>query len=497
MKKIHSPTIFLQDILSLSREDADDLLQYESWWIESGEAISRSVDKHGTPWLKMFDETGKRIDRILYPAEYWTMLKKGYEAGHVWRVFEKKSLYPFFHFGYITSFFDPGLYCPYTVSLSTAIAIAKYGKGELATRAFQELTRQHNPSQGATWMTEIRGGSDLGYAVETRAFHVENRNYTLTGEKYFASNAGAEWALVAARPEGRPQNVRGLALFLVPRFRDDGSLNYRIRRLKDKIGTRSVPTGEVVLDQSHALLLGDEEQGIYLILEVLNISRVANSVASLAVAHRALSDAFTFAQHRIAFGKPILEHPLLRRQFRDFRELLLDAHALTWATVAHLEKVWNEHPPYSQTYFVFRLLAHLAKFWTAELAVNITRWAIEVYGGLGVLEEMNIERWLREALILPIWEGTSHRQILDGIEVMNKKHAHVLLLQNLEKYAPHQEIQQWHEQWQAFFDLPEPVQEEQSEFVFRTFAQWVARVFRKTHVSSSPHPEATPPSRPF
>src|SRR5213082_2689350 len=121
--------------------------------------------------------------------------------------------------------------------------------------------------EGATWMTEIKGGSDLGAAVETIA-RPAGDCWLLTGDKYFASNASAELAVVAARPEAAAAGVRGLALFLVARYRHGGELNYFIRRLKDKIGTR-VPTGEVELKQSQGYLLGSAESGIYLILEVL------------------------------------------------------------------------------------------------------------------------------------------------------------------------------------------------------------------------------------
>ena len=115
-------------------------------------------------------------------------------------------------------------------------------------------------------MTEVKGGSDLGANVETVAQRVQN-GWLLTGDKYFASNAGAELAVVAARPEGSPRTVRGLALYAVPRQRHDGQLNYFIRRLKDKIATRSVPTGEIELRESEAWMLGQPEYGIYLILK--------------------------------------------------------------------------------------------------------------------------------------------------------------------------------------------------------------------------------------
>jgi alkylation response protein AidB-like acyl-CoA dehydrogenase len=146
---------------------------------------------------------------------------------------------------YTISFHDPGICCPYTVSLGTALPLAKYGRTELQLCFLPQLSRKDDSVwQGATWMTEIKGGSDLGAAVETIA-RPSGDSWQLTGDKYFASNAGAELAVVAARPMGAAAGARGLALFLVPRFRKDGGLNYFIRRLKDKIATRSVPTGEI------------------------------------------------------------------------------------------------------------------------------------------------------------------------------------------------------------------------------------------------------------
>ncbi len=143
-------------------------------------------------------------------------------------------------------------------------------------------------------MTEIRGDSDLGANVETVAMRSGDA-WRLTGDKYFASNAGAELAVVASRPHGPPEGVRGLALFLVPRHRENGERNCFIRRLKDKVATRSVPTGKVELRYSEAHLLGAADGGIYLILEVLNVSRVANGFGSMAPAQRAIVGALSFA----------------------------------------------------------------------------------------------------------------------------------------------------------------------------------------------------------
>ena len=425
---LRSPSAFLRHLIGSTEYDSV-LQESEAWWKQEGQVISDAVDRARTPWIRMFDSAGKRVDEILYSPDYWRMLQQGYRAGVLWRGFQDRSLLPSFLLIYLTSFYDSGLSCPYTVSLSTALPLSKYGDAALKERFLPQLLRQDGTNwQGATWMTEIKGGSDLGSNVETVAVP-GGSTWRLSGDKYFSSNAGAELAVVAARPKGAPGGVRGLALFLLPRRRQSGELNYTIRRLKDKIATRSVPTGEVELRDSEAYLLGKPDEGIYLILEVLNVSRIANSIGSVALAQRAIADALNFAECRVAFGCRIIEHPLLRRQFDERINDLGNALALAWEAAKLLNEVWEERRPYSERYHLFRLMAHLAKYWTAEFAVQTAKWCMEVHGGLGVLEEFRVERWLREAMILAIWEGTAHRQLLDALEVIERKRAHHTLFE--------------------------------------------------------------------
>src|SRR6266853_2095684 len=437
LNALRSPVSFLQDRLQHIHH-RDVLEAEETWWKSEGVAISDAIDRAGTPWLRMFDRLGKRVDEILYPREYQMILRRGYRAGVVWRALEEKSLLSTYLLMYTISFHDPGICCPYTVSLGTAVPLAKYGSAELQARFLPQLWRKDDSVwQGATWMTEIKGGSDLGGAVETIARPAGDA-WRLSGEKYFTSNAGAELAVVAARPEGASAGVRGLALFLVPRFRKDGELNYFVRRLKDKIATRSVPTGEIELKDSEGYLLGSTDSGIYLILEVLNLSRVANSVVSVALAQRAMVGALSFAEQRTAFGKRILDHPLLRQQFE---------HRLTQLRLA--------------------------------FALDTAKWAMEVHGGLGVLAEYGVERWLREAMILAIWEGTSHRQILDGLEVMERKRAHKMLFRGLAEIAPSKELQDMESEVEQHLKLPPEEREALAETLFRKLAVFAAETLAR------------------
>ncbi len=474
-----SPVRFLEGHLGPLRAP-ESLARYEAFFETRGKAISEAVDRAGTPKLRMFDRFGNRVDEVVFPPDYRELVTKGYEAGVVFRAVEEGDLAASYQVGYVTSFYDAGLYCPHTVSLSTAIPLAKYGSAELRARYLPKLLRRDaSVWQGATWMTEAKGGSDLGAFVETMA-RPDGDRWLLTGEKFFTSNVGAELAIAAARPIGAAAGVRGLELFLVPQRLDDGSLNFRVRRLKDKIGTRSVPTGEVELEDSVAWHLGERGQGVYLVLEALNVSRVCNSIGAVALTQRALHEAWSFAEGRVAFGRPVAEQPLFARQARERHETLLDAFALAWEAVTLLSEVWRETPRYSDRYHLFRLVAHLAKYWTAEVAVQSAKWAMEAHGGAGILSDYPVERLFREAIILGIWEGTPHRQILDGMEVVERKRAHVPLLDGIGARGGNgvalamarAEVDEW-------LALPAERKEAESERVFTRLAATVARELRR------------------
>lgn len=414
------PVAFLAEELRL--RPPERLYAYQAWWETEGLPISLTIDRMGTPHLRQFNMRGERIDEIDYPPSYGYLLSSGYSAGVISEVAQRHDLRLSYMLGFVTSYYDTGLYCPYTVTLSTWVPLYKYFYGERREEFLTLLSRTEPPfGQGATWMTEIGGGSDLGAHVQTVARKGEGEMWFLTGDKYFASNVGADVAVVAARPEGAPAGVKGVALFVLAkeRLREVGR-NYTVRRLKDKIGTRSVPTGEVELRHSEAYVVGEARQGIYYILEVLNFSRVANAVGVVAHGLHALAQAYRFAQQRRLFGKFLVEQPLFRREIAYHYERLRWAGALAWLSEQWLETVWLEKPPYSERYALFRLLTHLAKFWTAKVALAAAQWGVEVWGGLGILSEFPAERFVRELMVTDIWEGTRHRHLIDGWEVLRR-----------------------------------------------------------------------------
>jgi acyl-CoA dehydrogenase len=141
LNALRSPRSFLQSRLpDIPHRDVLDA--EEGWWKSEGAAISSAIDRAGTPWLRMFDRLGKRVDEILYPNEYQTILRRGYRSGVVWRALEEKSLIPTYLLIYNISFHDPGICCPYTVSLGTVVPLAKYGSAELQARFLPQLLRK-------------------------------------------------------------------------------------------------------------------------------------------------------------------------------------------------------------------------------------------------------------------------------------------------------------------------------------------------------------------
>jgi alkylation response protein AidB-like acyl-CoA dehydrogenase len=374
--------------------------------------LADHVDKEAQPVLVMHDLSGRRVDRVrLSPAQealnrqLAAINRAPYQGG---------SWHHHFTLGYLLA--DPGLYCIQTISNATIYAIHKYAP-QFAGWKDQLLSGQ---AFGATWMTEIQGGSDLG-ANQLRAVP-EGTGWRLHGEKYFSSGAGlTDYAIVSARPDGAPAGPKGVALFLVPRLDSKGALNYRVRRLKEKLGTRAVPSGEVDFDQTEAHLIGRAEEGIYYILETLTLSRLANSCGAMGLARKAQMEVWFRTAERRAFGKALNEHPLIQRDMTDLAVRIAGGLALTFRAVAAWDQAWQESPPYSPRYQYARLLAHLAKARTAEHGVFCTQLAMELFGGVGFVEDFAIARLSREAMVMPIWEGSANVQALDTLEVLWRK----------------------------------------------------------------------------
>jgi alkylation response protein AidB-like acyl-CoA dehydrogenase len=391
----------------------DELREFGALAGSKAYEIADYIDHVAAPSLIMHDLDGQRVDRARLSPAHAALLK---EMAFINRPpYQGGSWHHHFAYGFLLA--DPGLYCSLIVTNQTAYAIYKYAP-ELNFWLDSLLSGE---MWGATWMTETQGGSDLG-ANTTLAMR-EDTTWRLYGtEKYFASNAGlADLALVTARPEGAPAGPKGIALFVVPRLDQQGSLNFHVRRLKAKSATRAVPTGEVELHGSQAYLVGEKESGIYYTLETLTVSRLANAIGAMGLARKAHLEALYRVRERTAFGRTLVEHPLMRRDLTELAVRTAAGLCLAFHAIQAFDQSWHEKPPYTIRYHYARFLSHLAKNRTAEHAAEVTRLAMELFGGLGFLEEYAISRLHREALVTAIWEGTSNIQALDMLEAIHKK----------------------------------------------------------------------------
>lgn len=378
------------------------------------------IDHSAKPSLRMWGVMGDRIDYVRLSPDHVRALQKLQEYDVI-RSIKKDRLSLMQHFlsGYVIS--DSGIFCTMTLTAQTAYALEKYGDEELRKNFLARYYDKKDPWFGATYYSETQGGSDLG-ANTTTAISKGN-NILLNGsDKYFASDAGiADGALVTGKFENARSGAKGLSLFFVPAYLEDGSRNYTIRRLKDKLGTTAVPTGEVEFNNSRAYLVGNSDEGIYLSMEILVISRIDDAIAALGIARKALWEAYLYANRREAFGKKLIEHPLMLRDFMEKEVNLEAALALTILASKVFDSVLDVKPPYNERYQLARMLGNMAKTIAADTSADITRYALEMMGGIGFFEEFPMAKFHRDAIVTSIWEGTSNIQSLEVLEVIFKK----------------------------------------------------------------------------
>ncbi|MBR0664627.1 DNA alkylation response protein [Roseomonas hellenica] len=313
-----------------------------------------------------------------------------------------------------------GLCCPVSMTDSLARTLRKFGDPALVARYLPALTSQDLDalSQGAMFMTEQGAGSDVG-ATAVMAAPQSDGSWRLTGDKWFCSNADAELAMVLARREGAPPGLKGVSLFLLPRSLPDGTANrYRIVRLKDKLGTRSMASGEVRLEGATAYLVGDPAAGFKQMADMVNNSRLSNGVRAAGLMRRAVTEALFIAYRRVAFGQRIADMPLMRRQLM---KMLLPAEQARSMVFQTAEALRRADAGEEDAYALLRILTPLLKFRACRDARRVTGDAMEVRGGCGYIEEFSDARLLRDAHLGSIWEGTSNIVALDVMRAVQRE----------------------------------------------------------------------------
>lgn len=424
--------------------------------LSAGPIDRRAVhtDREGAPRLIRYNKKGEEINEVWYNEGYRQTVKDGYGTGVVAYRYDQDApeKIPFFVNAvliYLLCESEPGFTCPIGLSQSTAFVLEKFGsekqKADYLVRLASWDPETH--AEGATFLTEIQGGSDVGAAKTTAIKNGDH--YLLSGEKWFASNCDAEIAIVLARVNDQP-GTKGLGLFVVPRTFPDGTRNHvTIRRLKDKLGVRAVASGELILNNAIGYLIGEEKNGFKYMAEALNVSRLGTGMSGIAIARRAFLEAAIYTHHRDAFGQTIAKYPMVRETLVNMITEVEAGWAVTAQTIKLFDQVHTYEMKNEENYSLLRILLSLLKYRGSELGVSAAKDALELHGGNGYIEEYVTPRLIRDAIVNPVWEGTANIQCLEVLKTLEKAGSSVVIdnLRNTLNAVQRPEL----EKWKSFF----------------------------------------------
>jgi alkylation response protein AidB-like acyl-CoA dehydrogenase len=380
------------------------------------------ADRLNEPKLTQWDPWGHRIDQIdvsplwkraaVLAAEHG-LVATGYEReyGALSRVAQFALVYLFAPACDVYT-------CPLAMTDGAARTLEAHNNKEINARVLPRLTSR-DPAQMWTsgqWMTERTGGSDVS-RTETIARKKPDGTWSLSGTKWFTSAATGEMTLTLARPENNPPGGRGLALFYIELRDEKGRLrNIQVNRLKDKLGTKKVPTAELTLSETPAELVLGPSDGVRAITPMLNVTRTWNAICATGVMRRSISLARDYARKRVAFGEPLADKPLHLETIADMQCEFEAAFCLTFRVAELLgadDMGANVEP-------LMRVMTPLAKLMTGKQAVAVTSETLECFGGAGYVEDTGLPTLLRDAQVLPIWEGTTNVLSLDVLKALAK-----------------------------------------------------------------------------
>lgn len=403
------------------------------------DSLANTADHH-PPTLEHRTRTGVDLQKIVKHPAYVEMERLAYSefgmaaASHRAGVLGWHAPMPAAAKYALTFLFvqaEFGLCCPVSMTDSLTRTLRKFGSSDLVDRYLPALTSQDLDvlAQGAMFMTEQGAGSDIA-ATATLA-RQDGDSWKLTGDKWFCSNPDAALAMVLARVEGAPEGMRGVSLFLLPRTLDDGSPNaYRIVRLKDKLGTRSMASGEIRLEGATAYLVGELGRGFVQMADMVNNSRLSNGVRAAGMMRRAAAEAIYIARHRKAFGSRLIDMPLMQRQLA---KILLPGEQARTMMFQAADALRRSDGGDQAAYSLVRILTPLLKFRACRDARRVTGDAMEVRGGCGYIEEWSDPRLVRDAHLGSIWEGTSNIVAKDVIRAIVRENSLTMLREHLSR----------------------------------------------------------------
>jgi len=372
--------------------------------------VSESEARENLPSLRRYDGMGNRIEEVVFHPSYHTAGKIVYEKGLVYirenpgQVRTQGVL-----FYLLTHLGEMGHACPVTCTTGLLLALREYGSKELKERYLPRILsrRYEERFHASQFLTEVQGGSDVGAnVVKAIADREKPGVYRIYGEKWFCSVADAHLFFVTARPEGAPPGMKGLGAFLVPRHLEGGRINaFAIRRLKEKLGTRGLATGEIEFSGALAYPIGRLEEGYKIALGVvLNTSRFMNALGACGGAAMAYHEALSYARFRHAFGQAIIHYPLVQERLARIKSEAIAGTFLTFFIGELLDRIELGKATVEEEK-AYRFLVNANKYFTS---IRIpSRDAIEILGGNGTIETFTLlPRLYRDGIVMESWEGS-------------------------------------------------------------------------------------------
>ena len=401
-----------------------------------GGPVARWADEtdRNPPRLERYDRWGHDISQVVMPGSFTQSKRAVLDAQTALRTDARaakvSSGLGLFASNYLLNQADIGMGCALgTGGGMVQSLVSAYAPADVREYVLAKFASGEWAGETAQLLTERTGGSDLG-ALETTATR-QGDSWRLNGFKWFASNCAGEAFVVLAKPEGAPDSSRGVANFLVLRTRRDGSRNgVRVRRLKDKLGTKSVASGEVEFVDAEAFLLSGEPtgdaspsdgKGLGRMMELTNAARLGIALFGLGNARRALVESLCYARQRRAFGGALIDKPLMRRKLA---ELIVDVEAAQ-AMVFDGTGAANHRQARSVRQ---RIAVPVTKLRVCRLGITAASDAIEIHGGNGYIETWPVARLLRDAQVNTIWEGPDNILCLDVRRGIEQTQAHQPLL---------------------------------------------------------------------
>jgi putative acyl-CoA dehydrogenase len=412
-------------------EIESDLKRLAERVVNELEPLAQEAENH-PPVHVPYGPWGKRIDEIKVSAAWNRLHEIAAEEGIVATGYERKhGEYSRLHQFAKLYLYHPSsaIYsCPLAMTDGAARLIELFGNKEMKERAFKFLTSR-DPEKFWTsgqWMTERTGGSDVsGTATVAKP---EGEHFSLYGVKWFTSATTSQMAMTLARIEGDEK----LSLFYLELRDKDGNLqNIQINRLKDKMGTKALPTAELTLNGTPAVLVGERGKGVKTISTLFNITRLYNACCAVGYMQRGITLLKDYSSKRVAFGKPIIEHGLHAETLADLQVRFEASFLMTFHASLLLgkEETGKASEVESGT---LRLLIPLVKLYTAKEGVAIATEVIESFGGAGYIEDTGLPQILRNAQVLAIWEGTTNVLSLDALRAIKKENAGEFFLKDLQ-----------------------------------------------------------------